>query len=72
MYSFFVSFLLFSRRLPRPIRVVLVVFAIGILVFGLIYASIIFRTLNERSRSPHVHTSRFYRSSPGTKASYPR
>ena len=60
MYAFFVSFLLFSRRLPKPIRFALVVFAIGLAIVGVIYASIIFRALNERSHDPHVHKSRRY------------
>ena len=60
MYAFFVSFLLFSRRLPKPIRLALVVFAIGLVIVGVIYAGIIFRALNERNHDPHVHTSRLY------------
>lgn len=60
MYAFFVSLLLFSRRLPKPIRFALVVFAIGLAIVGVIYACIIFRALNERSHDPHVHKSRRY------------
>ena len=61
MYAFFVSFLLFSRRLPKPSKLLaLWSIAIGLAIVGVIYASIIFRALNERSHDPHVHKSRRY------------
>ena len=51
--------LLLSRvRLRRPRRFIpfMMVFAIGLIVAGLIYACIIFQAVNTRSHFPHVHT----------------
>ena len=51
--------LLLSRvRLPRPrwFLAFVMVFAIGSIVAGLIYACIIFKAVNTRSQVPHVHT----------------
>jgi hypothetical protein len=63
MYAFFVSFFLFSRRLPRSVRLALFVFAVFIVIAGVIYAVSIFRTLNERSHSPRGHEIHPHRSS---------
>jgi hypothetical protein len=41
-----------GRRLMRPLLILL---GIGVVVAGLIYASVVFRAVIERSQSPHVH-----------------
>jgi hypothetical protein len=41
-----------GRRLMRPLLILL---GIGVVVAGLIYASVVFRSVTERSQSPHVH-----------------
>ncbi len=41
-----------ARRLVRPI---LILFVIGVLIAGLIYACVVFRAASERSHPPHVH-----------------
>ena len=40
----------------RIVRVLVLLFLIGALFAGLIYAAMVFRALDERSNSPHVHT----------------
>ena len=40
----------------RIVRVLVLLFLIGALFAGLIYAAVVFRALDERSNSPHVHT----------------
>lgn len=40
---------------PRWYIRVLVIFLTGILAAGLIYAFVVFKAVNERSHSPHVH-----------------
>jgi hypothetical protein len=42
-----------GRRLMRPL---LILFVVGVLIAGLIYACVVFRAITERSQSPHVHT----------------
>jgi hypothetical protein len=41
-----------GQRLMRPL---LILFAIGVLIAGLIYACVVFKAVTERSHSPHVH-----------------
>lgn len=41
-----------GRRLMRPLLILL---GIGVVVAGLIYASVVFHAVTERSQSPHVH-----------------
>jgi hypothetical protein len=43
-----------ARRLVRP---VLILFAIGALIAGLIYAGMVFRAVSERSHAPNVHST---------------
>jgi hypothetical protein len=58
MFWFVVDVILLRRLgLGRPIRYVLLVFFLGSLIAGLIYACVIFDALKERSYSPDVHTN---------------
>jgi ABC-type Na+ efflux pump permease subunit len=52
---FFGSAVSSSRTVQRLMRPVLILFAIGVLIAGLIYASVVFRAATERSQAPHVH-----------------
>jgi hypothetical protein len=45
--------------LSRPFRYLLLVIFIGCLIAGVIYASVVFSALSQRSRDPHVHTQHF-------------
>jgi hypothetical protein len=58
MWEFVIGFL-FGRAtgVSRFIRPVLILLAIGAVVAGLIYAGVVFKAVNERSRAPNVHTS---------------
>jgi hypothetical protein len=50
--------LLLSRvrlRRPRWFIPFVTVFAAGLVLAGLIYAYVVFKAVNERSHSPHVH-----------------
>jgi len=58
MFWFVVDVILLRRLgLGRPIRYVLLVFLLGSLIAGLIYACVIFDAIKERSYSPDVHTN---------------
>lgn len=39
----------------RPFRAVFIAVFVGAVIAGLIYAFVMFHTVNERSHSPHVH-----------------
>ena len=41
-----------GRRLMRPLLILL---GIGVVVAGLIYVSVVFRAVTERSHTPYVH-----------------
>jgi hypothetical protein len=41
-----------ARRLLKP---VVIIFCIGVLIAGVIYACVVFKAVSERSSSPHVH-----------------
>jgi phage shock protein PspC (stress-responsive transcriptional regulator) len=53
----FVLDVLLLRNLieSRSVRVVFVVFLLGALIAGLVYAYVFLNAANERSRAPHVH-----------------
>jgi hypothetical protein len=53
---FFGSAVSSSRTVQRLMRPVLILFAIGVLTAGLIYAVVVLHAVNERSHSFHVHT----------------
>jgi hypothetical protein len=57
MWEFLLG-LLFARAtgISRFVRAILVVLAIGAIIAGVIYASVIFLGIQERSQHPHVHT----------------
>jgi len=44
-----------TRTAQRLVRPLLVLFIIGVLVAGVIYAWVVFRAATEGSHSPHVH-----------------
>jgi hypothetical protein len=57
MFRFFLQVAFIRRVLSFPfVRVVLVVIIIGTAIAGLVYASVVFSALSQRSRDPHVHT----------------
>ena len=39
----------------RVVRMLLLLFIVGGLIAGLIYAAVVFKALDERSRTTHVH-----------------
>ncbi len=41
--------------LARPLRYLFLLFLLGCLVVGIIYTSIVFHAISERSQRPHVH-----------------
>ena len=43
-----------TRTAQRLVRPVLILFAIGVLIAGFIYACVVFRAVNQRSRDLHV------------------
>jgi hypothetical protein len=57
MWEFLMG-ILFARAtgLSRIIRALLLLFAACVVIVGAIYASVVFKTLQERSRGSHVHT----------------
>jgi ABC-type Na+ efflux pump permease subunit len=44
-----------TRTAQRLVRPVLILFFIGVLIAGCIYACVVFRVASQRSHSPHVH-----------------
>ena len=57
MFWFVIDVLALRRLgLSRHFRYVLLAFFIGCLIAGIIYASVVFNAVNERSHAPHVHT----------------
>lgn len=44
-----------TRTAQRLVRPILVLFIIGVLIAGFIYACVVFRAANQRSHFPHVH-----------------
>jgi hypothetical protein len=44
-----------TRTAQRLVRPILILFVIGVLIAGLIYACMVFRAVSERSHAPHVH-----------------
>ncbi|MBB6144100.1 hypothetical protein HNQ77_002052 [Silvibacterium bohemicum] len=59
MWNFLLGFL-FARATgaSRIIRPLLLLFLLGSIIAGLIYAFAVFHEVNERSRPPHVHAHR--------------
>ena len=53
----FVLDVLLLRKLieSRSVRIAIVVFFLGTVIAGFIYAFIVFRAVSERSQTPHVH-----------------
>ena len=52
---FFGSAVSSSRTGQRLMRPVLILLGIGVVIAGLIYASVVFRAATERSHTPHAH-----------------
>ena len=42
--------------LARPLRCLILLFLLGCLIAGIIYAAAVFHAISERSQTPHVHT----------------
>jgi len=57
MWEFLLG-LLFARAtgISRVVRATLVLVAIGVVIAGAIYASVVFRAVQERSQHPHART----------------
>ncbi len=45
-----------TRAAQRLVRPLLILFALGILVAGLIYTFVVLKAVSERTTGPHVHT----------------
>lgn len=45
-----------TRTAQRLVRPLLVLFAIGVVIAGLIYACVVFKAVLERSQAPHVQS----------------
>jgi hypothetical protein len=41
-----------AQRIARPL---LVLFAIGVIIAGIVYVGVVVKAVSERSQSPHVH-----------------
>ena len=54
----FVLDVLLLRKLieSKSVRIALLIFFLGALACGFIYAYIVFHAISERSQAPHVHT----------------
>ena len=58
MWNVLLGFL-FARAtgISRFVRPLLVFVLFGVLIAGIVYAFVVFRTVNQRSHASHVHTS---------------
>jgi len=45
-----------ASRFGRLIKPLLILGAIGVVIAGAIYVSVVFRAVQERSQQPHVHS----------------
>ena len=45
-----------SRTAQRLVRPLLVLFAVGVIIAGLIYVCVVFKAVSERNDAPHVYT----------------
>lgn len=45
-----------TRTAQRSVKPILAIFAIGLVVAGLIYAFVVIKAVSERSNHPHVRT----------------
>lgn len=54
----FVLDVLLLRKLieSRSTRIAILIFFLGAVIAGFIYAFVVFRAVSERSQTPHVHT----------------
>jgi hypothetical protein len=55
MSDFLTGFFMVRATGSRFIRILLVIFLAGALIAGVIYATVVFKAVSERSNSPHVH-----------------
>ena len=55
MWDFLTGFFMVRATGSRFIRILLVIFLTGALIAGVIYATVVFKAVTERSNSPHVH-----------------
>ena len=44
-----------TRTAQRIIRPLLALFAIGVIIAGIVYVGVVVKAVSERSQSPHVH-----------------
>ena len=55
MFWFIIDVLTLRKLgLSRPFRYLLLIFFVGCLIAGVVYASIVLKAVSERSNSPHV------------------
>lgn len=55
LLSFFVGSAIGASRFGRLVKPLLILVAIGVVLAGAIYVSVVFRAVQERSQHPHVH-----------------
>ena len=46
-----------TRTAQRLVRPIVILFVVGVLIAGLIYACAVFREVSERNHAPHVHAN---------------
>lgn len=57
MWEFLLGFLFaHATGISRFVRAILVLVAIGVVIAGTIYVSVVFRAVQERNQHPHAHT----------------
>jgi hypothetical protein len=44
-----------TRTAQRIVRPLLALFAIGVIIAGIVYVGVVVKAVSERSQSPHVH-----------------
>ncbi|HEX5283820.1 MAG TPA: hypothetical protein VFW30_06865 [Bryocella sp.] len=57
MFWFIIDVLALRKLgLSRPFRYILLIFFIGCMIAGVIYAGVVMKAISERSNNPHVST----------------
>jgi hypothetical protein len=55
MFWYLMDVLALKLGLARPLRYLFLLFLVGCLIAGIIYAAAVFHAVSERSHDPHVH-----------------
>jgi hypothetical protein len=57
MFWFIIDVLALRKMgLSRPFRYILLIFFVGCMIAGVIYAGVVMKAISERSNNPHVST----------------